>query len=131
MTENNEKKETIPFYPDHVSTEAKVAIGLLIVMIIIGVLGLIWPVGQEPPADPMVTPPHTQPEWYFLFLFQLLKYVSKTLGVVIPIVAIIVLLLWPFLDGKQDSKKARRNRIILATIVMILIIILTLLGAYT
>jgi cytochrome b6-f complex subunit 4 len=100
MTEKSEEKETIPFYPDHVSTEFKVTLLILAGAIIIGVLGLIWPVGLEPPADPMDTPAHTHPEWYFLFLFQLLKYVPKTTGVLIPFIAIAVLILWPFLDRK-------------------------------
>jgi cytochrome b6-f complex subunit 4 len=131
MTEKSEEKETIPFYPDHVSTEFKVTLLILAGAIIIGVLGLIWPVGLEPPADPMDTPAHTHPEWYFLFLFQLLKYVPKTTGVLIPFIAIAVLILWPFLDRKQDTHRARRNRIILASIAMLAIVILTLLGAYT
>ncbi|OGO19190.1 MAG: hypothetical protein A2Z14_10355 [Chloroflexi bacterium RBG_16_48_8] len=131
MTENTEEKETIPFYPDHVSTEFKVTIWLIVGAVIIGVLGLFWPIGQETPANPMETPAHTQPEWYFLFLFQILKYVPKTTGVVIPFVAIAVLIFWPFLDRKQDTHQARRIRMILAAIVMVLIVILTILGANT
>jgi quinol-cytochrome oxidoreductase complex cytochrome b subunit len=94
-------------------------------------LGQVSPIGLEEPADPMVTPEHTQPEWYFLFLFEILKYVPKTTGVLIPFVAIVILILWPFLDRKMDSHKARRARIILAVVIMVAIIILTLLGAYT
>jgi cytochrome b6-f complex subunit 4 len=130
MTEKTEK-ETIPFYPDHVSTEFKVTLGIIAGAIIIGILGLIWPVGLEAPADPMDTPAHTQPEWYFLFLFQILKYVPKTTGVIIPFVAIVVLILWPFLDRGRDSHRSRRNRIILAAVAMLVIVILTILGAYT
>jgi len=131
MTENTEEKETIPFYPDHVTTEFRVTIAIIVGAIIIGALALFWPVGLEAPADPMDTPAHTQPEWYFLFLFQILKYVPKTTGVLIPFVAIAVLILWPFFDRKADTHQARRNRIILASVAMLIIIILTVLGAYT
>jgi cytochrome b6-f complex subunit 4 len=131
MTEKSEEKKTIPFYPDHVSTEFKVTLLIIAGAVIIGILGLIWPVGQEAPADPMDTPEHTQPEWYFLFLFQILKYVPKTTGVIIPFIAIAILILWPFLDRKMDTHRARRVRIILAIVAMVTIVILTLLGAYT
>ena len=131
MSEMNEKKETIPFFPDHVSTEFWVTVGILIVAIVIGILGMISPIGLEEPADSMVTPDHTQPEWYFLFLFEILKYVPKTTGVIIPFVALAVLVLWPFLDRKIDTHKARRMRILLAVVIMVVIIFLTLLGAYT
>jgi cytochrome b6-f complex subunit 4 len=131
MTEKPEEKKTIPFYPDHVSTEFKVTLLILAGAVIVGVLGLLWPVGLEPPADPMNTPAHTQPEWYFLFLFQILKYVPKTTGVIIPFIAIGILVLWPFLDRRVDTHQARKIRIILGCVVMVAIIILTLLGAYT
>jgi cytochrome b6-f complex subunit 4 len=131
MSETNEKKETIPFYPDHVSTEFWVTVWIIVGAIIVGIIGLISPIGLEEPADPMVTPDHTQPEWYFLFLFQILKYVPKTTGVLIPFIAVAILILWPFLDRKIDTHKARRVRIILAIVIMVTIIILTLLGAYT
>jgi cytochrome b6-f complex subunit 4 len=131
MTENTEEKETIPFFPDHITTEFKVTILIIAGAFLVGILALFWPIGLEAPADPMETPAHTHPEWYFLFLFQLLKYVPKTTGVIIPFVAIAVLILWPFLDRRKDSHSARRNRIILASVAMIIIIVLTVLGAYT
>ena len=131
MTENTEEKETIPFYPDHVTTEFKVTVLIIAGAVLVGILALFWPVGLEAPADPMETPTHTQPEWYFLFLFEILKYVPKTTGVIIPFVAIAILILWPFLDRRTDTNRARRNRIILASVAMIVIVVLTLLGAYT
>ena len=104
MSEPNDKKETIPFYPDHVSTEFWVTVAIIVVAIVVGIVGLISPIGLEEPADPMVTPEHTQPEWYFLFLFEILKYVPKTTGVLIPFVALAILFLWPFLDRKMQKK---------------------------
>ena len=120
---------TIPFYPDHILTEAKVALGLLIIVVLIGVLGSIWPIGLDAPADPMDTPTHAQPEWYFLFLYEMLKYVPKTLGAVIPIVALIVLALWPFFDRKQDSLRARKLRWGIAIVASIVVAALTMMAA--
>ena len=79
----------------------------------------------------MNTPTHAKPEWYFLFLYQLLKYVSKTAGVVIPVVGLIVLTIWPFLDRREDTIKARRFRWALVIVALAAIIALTVLGEIT
>lgn len=127
--QSKQKPDSIPFYPDHVRTEALVAGGVLLVLIVIGVLGQFFPVGLQAPADPMVTPPHTKPEWYFLFLYQILKLVPKTVGVLIPIVGVLVLMLWPFIDrGRGDPVRARRRRLIAAALIMAVIIALTIWG---
>lgn len=128
--EIQEEEKTIPFFPNHLWTEAKVAIGMLLIAGMIGVFAIWNPIGLGPQADPMTTPPHTQPEWYFLFLYELLKYVPKTLGVVIPIALVVLLMLWPFIDKKSDSHKAKRFRIILSAISLAAIIGLTLLAEF-
>ena len=130
-TEIPTEEKTIPFYPDHISTEAKVAVGILVLTFIVGAIGLFLPVGLEAPADPMDTPAHTKPEWYFLFLYQMLKYVPKTLGVLIPLVALVAITIWPFLDNKDDTLRARRNRWILVIVALVLILGLTILGVVT
>jgi quinol-cytochrome oxidoreductase complex cytochrome b subunit len=130
-TELSPEEKTIPFFPDHIRTEAYVTVGILVIVVIVGVLGTFMPVGLQEPADPMDTPAHAKPEWYFLFLYQLLKYVSKTAGVIIPILGLIALTIWPFLDRGEDTHKARRIRWILVLVAMAAIITLTVLGEVT
>ena len=92
MTEESKLDErTVPFWPDHLLYEAKVAMWFGVVLLIIGVIGLFNPVGLGEPADPMVTPEHTKPEWYFLALFQMLKWLPKTLGAVTPVILILII----------------------------------------
>jgi quinol-cytochrome oxidoreductase complex cytochrome b subunit len=133
MSINNSSKEpSVPFYPDHLAYEAKVALWFGIGLIIIGIIGLFSPLGLGEPADPMVTPEHTKPEWYFLALFQLLKYIPKTIGAVTPVLLIFVMAIWPFLDRKKDkSKLTTRNRLVFTGILVIILIILTILGEVT
>jgi len=90
---------------------------------------MLSPLGLEEPADPMNTPMHVKPEWYFLALYQLLKFIPKTIGVMIPIVMLIVLTLWPFIDSKpeKDNKKMR-IRFAVVTIGMLVLIALTIWG---
>lgn len=129
--ESKPEEKTIPFFPDHIRTEAYVAIGILVIVFIVGILGSIFPVGLQEPADPMNTPTHAKPEWYFLFLYQLLKYVSKTAGVVIPILGLLLLTIWPFLDRSTDTIKARRFRWVLVAVALTAIVALTVLGEIT
>ncbi len=133
MTEGEPDREegTIPFYPDHLWNEAKLAIVILVLVIAVGVIALWFPVGQGEPADPMNTPAHAKPEWYFLFLYQMLKYLPKTLGVILPILGVMVLIVWPFLDRREDTKRARRVRLILSIIGVTVIIVLTMLSEIT
>ena len=49
------------------------------------------------PANPLVTPPHIQPEWYFLFAYAILRSIpNKLLGVIALASSLLVLLTLPF-----------------------------------
>jgi len=61
-------------------------------------------------------------------LYQLLKFIPKTIGALIPVLLVLVLALWPFFDRKQDTKKATRIRLIAVTAGLILLIALTIWG---
>jgi quinol-cytochrome oxidoreductase complex cytochrome b subunit len=123
------KENSVPFYPDHVSNEAKVVLGISVIAIVIGLIGLFSPVGLGDPADPMNTPAHVKPEWYFLGLYQLLKYISKTAGAVLPILGVLLITIWPFIDRKPDTTmRSYRNRAIGVAIFMIVLIGMTIWG---
>ncbi|MES0338831.1 MAG: hypothetical protein ACNYZI_03515 [Anaerolineales bacterium] len=126
--ESTPEEKTIPFFPDHIWTEAKVVILIMAIMIVVGIVGLIIPIGLESPADPMVTP-HVKSDWYFLFLYEMLKYVPKTIGVLIPIIGLILIVIWPFLDRKGDTLRARNVRWIIVIVGSIVVIGLTIMGA--
>lgn len=129
MTDKTLNEESIPFYPDHVRTEFKVVLGILAVVVAIGVIGLFSPVGLGEPADPLNTPLHVKPEWYFLALYQILKFVSKTAGVIIPMVFLVIVMFWPFFDRKPEtSKRVQRIRFIVVTVGLVILIALTIWG---
>jgi cytochrome b6-f complex subunit 4 len=130
------EKEGVPFFPNHFMTEFYVVLGIVILAIIIGILGILFPVGLQAPADPLNTPLHVKPEWYFLGLYQLLKYVPPTvLGINGPmfavvgiVLALLVVTIWPFLDKKADSKKAMRVRAIGVAVFAVLVVVMTIWG---
>jgi len=130
------EKDSVPFFPHHFMTEFYVVIGIVVLAIVVGALSVFFPVGLQAPADPLDTPLHVKPEWYFLAMYQLLKYVPPSVlgiegpmfAVVMIAVAVLVVTLWPFLDRKEDSKKAIRMRAIITVVGVILAIALTIWG---
>ena len=135
-THPEQEQDSVPFFPHHFMTEFYVVVGIVALAIVVGALGMLFPVGLQAPADPLDTPLHVKPEWYFLALYQLLKYVPSTVlgiegpmfAVTMMVVAVLAVVLWPFLDRKEDNKKAMRTRAIITIIGVILAIALTIWG---
>jgi quinol-cytochrome oxidoreductase complex cytochrome b subunit len=74
-------------------------------MEILSILGLVlaaaflFPPGVGEEANPFVTPPHIKPAWYFLFVYQGLKYFPKETGVLLFLVLVpAAFTLLPLLD---------------------------------
>ena len=131
--ENDPRFKTIPFFPDHITTEAWVALGFFVLVGIVGVIAMFTPVGLGPNADPMNTPAHVKPEWYFLGLYQLLKFIPKKAGAILPVVFLLVVLFWPFLDWKKanNTRRAQWIRAIVTIVGMIILVALTIWGEFS
>src|SRR3989304_7552691 len=93
------KEKGVPFFPDAIIKDALVA---LVIFLILVALTYFLGAPLEEQADPADTSYTPRPEWYFLFLFQLLKYFPGNLEVVgvfvLPTLAVALLFLLPFLD---------------------------------
>lgn len=94
-----DRSDGVPYFPDVMFRD--VLASLVILLVLIG-LAAAFSAPLDEQADPLDSSYLPRPEWYFLFLFQLLKYFSgeaEVFGVVvIPIAATVFLLLLPFLD---------------------------------
>jgi mono/diheme cytochrome c family protein len=116
-----EKVRGVKFFPDVIYKDTLVAFALFILLV-----GLAMFVGvpKEPPADPNDANYVPRPEWYFLFLFEMLKFFPGQIEfigtAIIPGLAIVLLLLLPFFD--HNTKRHPRNRPV-ATIVMSVIVL--------
>ncbi len=120
-----------PFYPDQVFEDV---VGMLILFVVLAAVALSIPVPLEGIADPTNASHDPRPEWYFLFLFQLLKYFQGPLEIVgtfvIPTVGIVLLLFLPFLDRSERAVLWKRPVALTVTTVCVAGIAgLTLLGA--
>nr|NP_739671.1 cytochrome b [Cataetyx rubrirostris]BAC23215.1 cytochrome b [Cataetyx rubrirostris] len=61
------------------------------------------------PANPLVTPPHIKPEWYFLFAYAILRSIPNKLGGVLALLfSILVLMLIPLLHTSKQRGLAYR-----------------------
>lgn len=97
------------FFPHTIFADA---IASLVVFVAIVALAIFVGAGTGPIADPSSTTYNPRPEWYFLFLFQLLKFFPGRLEpvaiTVLPAVGIIVLLALPFVDRGGSRHPLRR-----------------------
>nr|YP_010957497.1 cytochrome b [Gadomus longifilis]WMY90824.1 cytochrome b [Gadomus longifilis] len=82
------------------------------------------------PANPLVTPPHIKPEWYFLFAYAILRSIPNKLGGVLALLfSILVLMVVPFLHtSKQRSLTFRPVTQLLFWVLVADMFILTWIG---
>ena len=116
-----------PFFPNYILDELVAWYVLLAVLV---VLASVFPAGLEEVANPLQTPAHVKPEWYYLGVYQLLKVVPiKVIGILIPIVGVGVLIVWPFLDRSREVLVRRRKVVVGgATLVLVALAVLTWMG---
>nr|WNH23310.1 cytochrome b [Xenodermichthys copei]BAI50336.1 cytochrome b [Xenodermichthys copei] len=89
-------------------------LGFAILLMALTALALFWPnlLGDPDnftPANPLMTPPHIKPEWYFLFAYAILRSIPNKLGGVLALLAsILVLLVVPALHMSKHRGLAFR-----------------------
>lgn len=97
---SNSLIDKIPFHPFFSWKDllgVLFCINIFIILVIIKPFFLIDP-DNFIPANPLVTPPHIQPEWYFLFAYAILRTIPNKLGGVLALLfSILVLIYLPFL----------------------------------
>jgi len=111
LEDEAKEKKHIPWFPNFVISEIIVVYIVLAVLII---LASIFPSGLEEVADPLHVPAHAKPEWYFFWLYQIVKKVPPLVGIAVPVVGLLLLIFLPFLD--RNPERHPRKRIISMTI---------------
>jgi menaquinol-cytochrome c reductase cytochrome b/c subunit len=114
------KAQGKPFFPYAVAKDGAMA---CVVMAVIITLSLVLGAGQGPKANPTTTSYVPRPDWYFFFLFELLRVVKPpsltqlaTIG--IPTIGMVVLFFLPFVDRSPERRPERRP-IAMATFVVV------------
>jgi mono/diheme cytochrome c family protein len=104
------KAQGKPFFPYAVAKDATMA---CVVMAVIITMSIVLGAELGPKADPTTTTYTPRPEWYFFFLFELLRVIKPpilvplaTIGV--PTICMILLFLLPFYDRGPERRPERR-----------------------
>jgi menaquinol-cytochrome c reductase cytochrome b/c subunit len=105
------KNEGKPFFPYAVAKDGAMAV---VVMFVIIFLALMFGAELGPKADPTTTTYVPRPDWYFFFLFEVLRVMRNvpkftpmaTIGV--PTICMILLFLLPFYDRSPERRIERR-----------------------
>jgi len=126
------KDQGKPFFPYIV---AQGGVTALIALVVIIVMAILFGAELGPKADPTTTTYTPRPEWYFFFLFELLRVVKPpalvfmaTIG--IPTIALVLLLLLPFYDRGPEVHPLRRPIAMTAAVATVAAMAyLTVLGA--
>nr|WIF29588.1 cytochorome b [Paraechinus hypomelas] len=105
------ESDKIPFHPYYTMKDI---LGMISLIFILMTLALFFPdlLGDPDnytPANPLNTPPHIKPEWYFLFAYAILRSIPNKLGGVVALfMSILILFLMPlFHTSKQRSMMFR------------------------
>lgn len=91
--------DKVPFHPYFTYKDI---VGFIVIIWALLILSLLFPFALiDPdnfiPANPMVTPKHIQPEWYFLFAYAILRSIpNKALGVIALVLSVAALITFPF-----------------------------------
>nr|AAC32991.1 cytochrome b [Trogon comptus] len=125
--------DKIPFHPYF---SLKDILGFAIMLLLLTTLALFSPnfLGDPEnftPANPLVTPPHIKPEWYFLFAYAILRSIPNKLGGVLALAAsVLILFLVPFLHmSKQRTMTFRPLSQLLFWLLVSNLLILTWIGS--
>ncbi|MCU0587776.1 MAG: hypothetical protein MUF52_06430 [Syntrophobacteraceae bacterium] len=113
--EREKSREEKPYFPDFAFRELCLSLAVLALVALL--LPAIFPAGLEDPADPADSLYVPRPAWYFLWLYELLKFFSggpaSTLGVLLPPAVLMALFFWPLLD-KSPAGAPRQRPLALA-----------------
>nr|WHU53984.1 cytochrome b [Ctenotus inornatus] len=108
LSSNTDK---IPFHPYFSYKDLMGATLLLMVLLLLALFSpnLLGDPENFTPANPLVTPPHIKPEWYFLFAYAILRSIPNKLGGVLALLfSILILMLVPALHTSKQRGNAFR-----------------------
>jgi mono/diheme cytochrome c family protein len=128
-----EKERGYKFWPDVIYKDLLASFAIF--LLLIG-LAIFIGVAAEPPADPNDATYIPRPEWYFLFLFEMLKFFPGQIEWIgtflIPTIAILALFLLPFYDRSPFRHwKKRKLAVFIMSVIVVGIVALTIMAAVT
>lgn len=129
----SKRTKTGDFWPDQVAIDLIIS-GLVFVLMVW--LSAYYPPPFTGPADPSDTAFEPKPEWNFLFLYQLLKFLKGPLEVLgsvgIPTIIIILFVIVPFIDRKASYNPMKRRGMMIGGFLFVgFVLTFTITGFYS
>nr|YP_009910896.1 cytochrome b [Darevskia raddei]QDP70125.1 cytochrome b [Darevskia raddei] len=128
----NSNTDKIPFHPYYTYKDLLGALTMLLTLLLLTLFSpnLLGDPENFSPANPLITPPHIKPEWYFLFAYAILRSIPNKLGGVLALLfSILVLLIMPLIHlSKQRTLSYRPLSQALFWLLISDIVILTWVG---
>jgi quinol-cytochrome oxidoreductase complex cytochrome b subunit len=94
------------FFPEHIVTELLIGTLLLFLLTLVT---LVFPAEMGEKANPLVTPDHIKPEWYFYFQFRMLKLTGLDTAVVLSGLLLVMVVAWPWIDAVLERLAPGRD----------------------
>jgi len=110
------------FFPDHMLTE--LGLGLFL-MVMLTCFAVIFPPELSDKANPLMTPTHIKPEWYFYFTFRWLKLAGLTVAVLSLGLGAFLFVFWPFVDSFLQRVLKQDVADLVGIVVFLAILVLT------
>jgi cytochrome b6 len=129
-----DKKRTMPFFPSFVLRDAMLWLVVLNIVVILSVF-FPWDLGEK--ADLFApAPAGIKPEWYFIFMFQTLKFIpghvlfieGELLGILGFGLAGLLWILVPFLDRRGQQNQSNAVFRFIGFLIVIFIVVMTMVG---
>ncbi|UCF18148.1 MAG: cytochrome b N-terminal domain-containing protein [Gemmatimonadota bacterium] len=127
-------RPSMPFVPNFLLRDL---VGWLTALAILAILAAYFPFELGEKADPFAPAPiGIKPEWYFMFMFQTLKYLpahllwieGEVVGILGFLVAGLLLLILPFLDRRSARGESSRLFTWIGVALIVYVLVLTFLG---
>ena len=130
ISKDNTARKTVRFYPSIIN---RWLVLFLCVTLILGLISWYWPAPLGDPADPTDSTFVPKPEWWVLFLNQLVSIFkgpwSAFGSVIIPGGLTLLLIALPFFESSSDRHPTRRKKtLIFAIIIVVVILTLSIMG---
>ena len=121
------EQEEYKFFPDHVLTEINIG---LFILFLCTILAIVLPVEMTEKANPLITPEHIKPEWYFFPMYKWIKLTPEAVGIFFPMVVIGIFIFWPFIDSWiAKITKSKALPVIIGIIGMVIVTSLMIIEA--
>nr|AEF79951.1 cytochrome b [Takydromus septentrionalis]AEF79952.1 cytochrome b [Takydromus septentrionalis]AEF79966.1 cytochrome b [Takydromus septentrionalis] len=128
----NSNTDKIPFHPYYTYKDLLGGLLMISCLLLLALLSpnLLGDPENFSPANPLITPPHIKPEWYFLFAYAILRSIPNKLGGVLALLfSILILFIMPFTHlSKQRTMSFRPLSQMLFWLLISDILILTWIG---